>query len=154
MTPWWAKPSRRLPILLAILAGVALYGVPRIVHKAAGAPPPCMTQLQKEPTSPRLDQRFGIWDAFAMGVWARADPCDGTWHPYRTSPPPNGRRWFANGSTVEVDCARVGAVYNVAFTNGTRSVWDAWLHLRGGGWLPSIIAWQHARNGFTGLPVC
>lgn len=36
-TPWWGKAHVRLIVLLALLAGVAAYGVPRIVHRFNGA---------------------------------------------------------------------------------------------------------------------
>jgi hypothetical protein len=47
--PWWARPGARLAVLLVVLAGVAAYGVPRIVRQAAGRPglaqcPPAMAR--------------------------------------------------------------------------------------------------------------
>jgi hypothetical protein len=140
---------------LAILVGVACYGVPRIIHETAGAaqPPQCEKRAKSEPTSNRLDQMFWIGDDNASGIWARTAPCDGTWYVRRATPPPDGGRWYPNDRTVDVDCARFGASY--AGTQGnTHVIWSTWLHIRRGGWLPSIIAVQERRNAFSGLPTC
>lgn len=44
--PWWARAPARLAFLLVVLAGVATYGVPRIIANAsAGASPPPLCSL-------------------------------------------------------------------------------------------------------------
>lgn len=151
MNPWWARPAIRLPILLAILAGVAWYGVPRIVHETAGAaqPPQCNARVSSEPASTRLDQLFWI----SAGVWSRTGPCNGTWYLTQRTPPPDGGRWYPRGRMVDIDCARVGVGYPGHFDYQPVS-WTTWLHIRRGGWLPSIAAWQEPRNSVTGLPTC
>jgi hypothetical protein len=153
-TPLWARPPTRLAVLLTVLAVVSWYGVPRIVHQAAGAPHPqqCIASVISEPRSHRLDQSFVIDDADDTGTWARADPCDGTWYT-RQRFPPKGGRWYPNGSRVDVDCARTGASYAMTF-DGRPGVWATWLHIRGGKWFPSIVSWQPPRDAFAGLPAC
>jgi hypothetical protein len=155
MSAWWTRPAVRLPILLAMLAGVSAYGVPRIVHEAAGAPRPqqCSSGVRSEPASTRLDQKFWIDDGRGFGAWARSGPCDGTWYLRQTTPPPDGGRWYPTGRTVDIDCARVGAVYP-GHVDYRPVSWSTWLHIRRGGWLPSIIATQVPRNSVSGLPTC
>lgn len=152
--PWWARPSARLPILLAILAGVSLYGVPRIIYETAGAAPAhrCVGRVQSEPTSTRLDQKFEISTGDA-GTWAQPDPCDGGFYTHRDSLPPHGGRWYPNDWTVDIDCARAGATYTVFWPHRTE-IWSTWLHIRGGLWLPSAGSWQVPRDRLTGLPIC
>jgi hypothetical protein len=141
-----------LPILLAILAGVSAYGVPRIVHETAGAAPArrCVSRTVSEPTSRRLDQTFWI-GAGDTGTWAQADPCDGGF--YTRSRPPHGGRWYPNDLTLDIDCARAAATYTVLWPHRTE-LWSTWLHVRGGMWLPSAGVRQEPRDRFAGLPTC
>jgi hypothetical protein len=152
--PWWTKPSRRLPILLAILAGVAAYGIPRIGQDAArGTARTCSARVRSEPRNHSGDRTYVVRDAFGTGTWAETDPCNGTWYPPDRTPP-NARRRLPNGYLVTVDCARVAAPYAVRFTSGGSATWTTWLHTRGGLWIPNVGMWQVPHDGLAGLPAC
>jgi hypothetical protein len=152
--PWWGKPSCRLPILLAILAGTAVYGLPRLGGSAASSMrTTCDTRVESQPHNARADQVFVVQDAFMRGTWGRTDPCDGTWY-QPDHAPPDGGRWIPNGTALKIDCARTAAPYSVRFTNGARQTWSTWLHTQNGFWIPSILGTALPRNSFAGLPAC
>jgi hypothetical protein len=150
--PWWTRPSRRFPLLLVVLAGVAWYGIPRVGRsQASGHAVRCVRHVVSEPRSSRLDEQFYVWESSTSGTWGRTDPCDGGWHRVGHRPPGGG--YWPNGSYVDIDCARGGGGYTVRW-NGSPQVWSVWLHVRGGEWLPAIEASAIARDAYAGLPTC
>lgn len=149
--PWWTRSRIRLPILLAILAGLTVYAVPRLTAPGAVAGPVrewCAAGADHEPRGRALDEYYLVEDGFQPGFYARAAPCGAGSFVTRAS------RWYRNGAVVDVDCARLADSYSVEFRNGWHGTWRTWLHIRGGEWLMSVIADARPRNGFTALPSC
>lgn len=88
--PWWARAPARLAFLLAVLAGVAAYGVPRIIANAsAGTSPPGTSARPCSPVVPSLakatipeiertaDYYAGLYALLGRGrldVWGLQEP--------------------------------------------------------------------------------
>ena len=51
-TPWWGKTQLRLIVLLVILAGVAAYGLPRIIRQLGGETSRTQCGPTRVPTAP------------------------------------------------------------------------------------------------------
>jgi hypothetical protein len=88
--PWWAQPRARLAVLVAVLAGVSAYGVPRIVAEGFGraaAVPVCPPLVPPTVRVDRPDMQ-GLWPLAKGGgdVSRDRDDTGDAWTDQRTVP--------------------------------------------------------------------
>jgi hypothetical protein len=121
-------------------------------------PEPMPSTRPRNPAKPAVTLVFTIDNALSVsnGEWTYTspgnvvDPVNGKWYDSNT-PPPNGKRWLANGLRVIADCAKTAQSYPT-INFGQNQIWSWWAHLKSGEWVPAAGLRQTTARWPGGAP--